>query len=57
VTHIRRRIQENVRTLEDLKNTANKRATDSPFPSIAELESLRAAIALELNLTVLSERW
>jgi PilZ domain len=57
VTHIRRQIQENVRTVEGLKNTANKRAADPPFPSIADLESLRSAIALELNLKVLSERF
>jgi hypothetical protein len=40
-----------------LKNTATKRAAEHPFPSAADLESLRAAIALELNLKVLSERF
>jgi hypothetical protein len=57
VTRVRRQIQENIRTIEGLKNTATKRAAEHPFPSVADLESLRAAIALELNLKVLSERF
>jgi PilZ domain len=57
VTRIRRQIQENIHTVEGLKNTATKRIAEQPFPSVADLESLRAAIALELNLTVLSERF
>jgi hypothetical protein len=55
MTRIRRQIQENIRTVEGLRNTATKRSAEQPFPSAADLESLRAAIALELNLKVLSE--
>ncbi|HET9377170.1 MAG TPA: PilZ domain-containing protein [Chthoniobacterales bacterium] len=57
VARIRRQIQENILALEGLRQTAIKRAGEPPFPNIADLESLRAAIALELNLNVLSERF
>ncbi len=57
ITRIRRQIQENIRTVEALKNRATGRSPKQPFPSAADLESLRAAIALELNLTVLRERF
>ena len=57
VARIRRQIQENVHSVEALKNRATRRTPEQPFPSAAELESLRAAIALELNLTVLRERF
>jgi hypothetical protein len=57
VTRIRRQIQKNIRTVESLKNGSIKRTEGQPIPSIADLESLRAAIALELNLKVLSERF
>jgi hypothetical protein len=54
---IRQKIQENVRTVEALKSRATDRTAEQPFPSAADLELLRAAIALELNLKVLSERF
>jgi hypothetical protein len=57
VIRIRRNIQENIRTVEGLRNKATKHTTEQPFPSAADLEALRAAIALELNLTVLRERF
>jgi PilZ domain len=57
VARIRRQIQENIHTVEALKNRAIGRTPEQPFPSAADLESLRAAIALELNLKVLSERF
>jgi hypothetical protein len=57
VARIRRQIQENILALEGLRQTAIKRAGEQPFPDRADLESLRAAIALELNLNVLSERF
>jgi hypothetical protein len=57
VTRLRRQIQENIRTVNGLKDAATKRRAEQPFPSGADLESLRAAIALEFNLTVLGERF
>jgi PilZ domain len=57
VTRLRRQIQENIRTVNSLKDAATKRRAEQPFPSGADLESLRAAIALEFNLKVLSERF
>ena len=57
VIRIRRQIQKNIRTVESLKNRSIKRTDEQPLPSVADLESLRAAIALELNLKVLSERF
>jgi len=57
VTRIRSQIQANIRTIEDLKNQATNRSMDGPLLRIADLESLRAAVALELNLEVLSERF
>jgi hypothetical protein len=57
VARIRRQIQENIRALDGLKQTAINRAGEQPFPNNTDLESLRAAIALELNLNVLSERF
>ncbi len=57
VTRIRRQIQENIHTVETLKNRATDRSAEQPFPSAADLESLRAAIALELNLKVLGEKF
>jgi hypothetical protein len=55
IDRIRQQIQENVRTVEGLKSRAIDRTAEQPFPSAADLESLRAAVALELNLKVLSE--
>jgi hypothetical protein len=57
VTRIRRQIQENIRVIEGLKTAAGKRTAEPSFPNAADLESLRAAVALELNLKVLSERF
>jgi len=57
VTRLRRQIQENIRTVNGLKDAATKRRAEQPFPSGADLESLRAAIALEFNLKVLTERF
>jgi hypothetical protein len=57
VARIRRQIQENIHTVEALQNRATERTAEQPFPSAADLESLRAAIALELNLKVLSKRF
>jgi hypothetical protein len=54
---VRQQIEENVRTVEALKSRATDRTAEQLFPSAADLESLRAAIALELNLKVLSERF
>jgi hypothetical protein len=55
IDRIRQQIQENVRTVEALKSRTADRTAEQPFPSAADLESLRPAIALELNLQVLSE--
>jgi hypothetical protein len=57
VTRIRSQIQNNIRTIGDLKNQAASRSTNGPFLKVADLESLRAAVALELNLEVLSEKF
>jgi hypothetical protein len=57
VTRIRRQIQENIHTVEALRNRATDRSAEQPFPSAADLESLRAAIALELNLKVLGKKF
>jgi PilZ domain len=57
VMRIRRQIQENILALDGLKTSAIKCTGEQPFPDRADLESLRAAIALELNLKVLSERF
>jgi hypothetical protein len=57
VMRIRRQIQENILALDGLKTSAIKRTGEQPFPDRADLESIRAAIALELNLKVLSERF
>jgi hypothetical protein len=55
IDRIRQQIQENVRTVEALKSRATDRRAEQAFPSAADLESLRAAVALEINLKVLSE--
>jgi hypothetical protein len=57
VTRVRSQIQENIRIIEALKIKASESTANGSFPSIADLESLRAATALELNLEVLSERF
>ena len=55
VTRIREHIAQNIHAIEDLR-TLNRTAKQV-FPNIADLETLRSAIALELSLTVLSERF
>jgi hypothetical protein len=55
VTRIRKHIAQNIHAIEDLR-TLNRTAKQV-FPNIADLETLRSAIALELSLTVLSERF
>ncbi|HZC34401.1 MAG TPA: PilZ domain-containing protein [Chthoniobacterales bacterium] len=55
VTCVRSQIRENIRIIEKLKTKASEGSSNELFPSIADLESLRAATALELNLEVLSE--
>jgi PilZ domain len=55
VPRIRAQIEENIRTIENLKNKAAQRASSRSFPALDDLESLRAAIPLEINLAVLSE--
>jgi hypothetical protein len=57
VARIREQILDNTGTIEILKNRAIGWRTDEPFPRFADLQSLRAAITLELNLEVLSERF
>jgi PilZ domain len=57
VTRIRSQIQENIRIIEALKIKASESTANGSFPGIADLETLRAATALELNLEVLSERF
>lgn len=57
VPGIRAQIQENIRTIENLKNRASDRAGSQPFPTADDLESLRAAVAFEINLIVLTERF
>jgi hypothetical protein len=57
VVRIRARIQGNVLIIGRLKTKAAQRAAAQPFPTMGDLESLRTAIELELNLKELSERF
>jgi hypothetical protein len=57
VPRIRAQIEENIRAIQNLKNKAAQRADSRSFPAIDDLESLRAAIPLEISLTVLSENF
>lgn len=57
VPRVRKQIVDNTRAIETLRNQAIDRQADEPFPRVVDLESLRAAVALELNLEVLSERF
>jgi hypothetical protein len=57
VPGIRAHIQDNVRIIENLQNRAAQGAVAHSFPSRADLETLRGAIALELNLNLLTERF
>ena len=57
VPRIRAQIEENIRTIDKLKNEAAQRANSRSFPNSDDLESLRAAIRLEINLAVLSEKF
>jgi len=57
VPRIRAQIEENIRTIENLKNKAAEKASWQPFPTTDDLESLRAAVAFEINLIVLTERF
>jgi hypothetical protein len=55
VTRIREQIAQNIQAIEDLR--ALNRTAKLVFPNTADLETLRSAIALELSLRVLSERF
>jgi hypothetical protein len=55
VPRIRAQIEENIRTIENLKNKAAQRSSSQPFLTPDDLESLRAAVPFEINLIVLSE--
>jgi hypothetical protein len=57
VPRIRAQIEENIHTIENLKNKAAQRDNSQPFPTTDDLESLRAAVAFEINLIVLTERF
>jgi hypothetical protein len=57
VPRIRAQVEENIRTIENLKNKAAQRSSARSFPTTDDLESLRAAIPLEINLIVLSENF
>jgi hypothetical protein len=55
VPFIREGIQENIRRLQDLKIKAAQECSAQSFPTAADLESFRAAIAFELDLELLCE--
>jgi hypothetical protein len=57
VPRIRAQIEENIRAIENLKNKAAQRANGRSFPAIDDLETLRAAIPIEINLAVLSVKF
>ena len=57
VLRVRKQILENIRVIEILGNRAIDRRAGEPLLGVVDLESLRAAVALELNLEVLSERF
>jgi hypothetical protein len=57
VPRIRAQIEENIRAIENLKNKAAQRANGRSFPAIDDLETLRAAIPIEINLAVLSAKF
>jgi hypothetical protein len=55
VARIRTQIEDNIRTIEALKNKAAQRPKARSFPTTDDLEILRAAIPFEINLIVLSQ--
>ena len=57
VLRVRKQILENIRVIEVLRNRAIDRRAGEPLLGVVDLESLRTAVALELNLEVLSERF
>ena len=57
VLRVRKQILENIRVIEILGNRAIDRRAGEPLLGVVDLESLRTAVALELNLEVLSERF
>jgi len=57
VPRVRKQILDDTRVIETLRNRAIDRPADEPFPPVVDLESLRVAVALQLNLAVLSERF
>jgi PilZ domain len=54
VPRIRKQIEDNVSLLADFKSKAAERSDARSFPTKEDLESIRKAVALEINLRVLS---